>query len=64
MPFRGLKPVVWGKFALVPHREPAPRAACLDCRGGGEVNGLPCHGCGGRGWHDGAHPAPDDAGIY
>lgn len=24
-------------------------APCVDCAGGGEINGLPCRGCGGKG---------------
>ena len=52
----GSKPVFWGKLMLTPHRDPEPRRACVSCAGGGDLNGLTCRPCGGRGWFDAAHP--------
>jgi hypothetical protein len=48
---RGARPVIWGKLALTPHRENPPRTQCRDCAGGGEINGVSCRSCRGRGWH-------------
>lgn len=64
---RSVRPLFWGRFALVPHREPGPRQQCRDCAGGGEINGLTCRGCNGRGWHDASHPPPrpgTEADVY
>jgi hypothetical protein len=47
-----------GKIAIVPHRENAPRTQCCSCAGGGEINGLECLDCDGRGWHDEHNPVP------
>jgi hypothetical protein len=49
-------PIIWGKLALTPHRENPPRTQCRGCAGGGEINGLTCRDCAGRGWSDAAHP--------
>lgn len=48
----GSRPVFWGKFTLQPHRENPPRTQCRACAGGGDLNGLVCRECGGRGYHD------------
>lgn len=47
-----------GKVALVPHRENAPRTQCGGCAGGGEINGIFCGDCDGRGWHAEHNPPP------
>jgi hypothetical protein len=49
-------PAWWGKFAMQPHRENPPRTQCNGCAGGGDLNGLTCRECGGRGYFDAAHP--------
>jgi DnaJ-class molecular chaperone len=47
-----------GKVAIIPHRENAPRTQCRGCAGGGDINGIFCGDCDGRGWHDEHNPAP------
>jgi hypothetical protein len=48
----------FGKTVAVPHRENAPREQCIPCAGGGEINGVPCYDCDGRGWFDQHNPKP------
>jgi len=48
--FVPLRPITWGKLALIPHREPAARTQCAACRGGGEINGVYCRMCRGSGY--------------
>lgn len=50
-----VKPVFWGRLALTPHRENTPRTQCTGCAGGGDLNGLTCRECGGRGYFDAQH---------
>jgi DnaJ-class molecular chaperone len=54
--WRSLKPVFLSKWMLSPHRENAPRSQCQGCQGGGQINGLDCRDCSGRGWFDAEHP--------
>lgn len=69
MTSRSVKPVFFSKWFTTPHRENPPRQQCRPCMGGGEINGLDCAECGGRGWFDAqrpqrtgkAAPADDDA---
>ena len=63
---RGLKPVFWGPV-LTPHREPAPRTPCEDCRTVGQINDVPCRRCHGSGYTDpqrAARTAAAEPGIY
>lgn len=54
---RGIAPSFpFGRAALVPRQQRQPRTQCLDCAGGGEINGVPCLACESRGWHDAANP--------
>lgn len=50
-----IKPTFLSRFVLQPHRENPPRRQCAGCAGGGEINGVWCRECRGRGWHD-THP--------
>jgi hypothetical protein len=50
----------FGKLAIVPHQEPGRREQCRDCAGGGEINGLECCPCDGRGWFDADNPPPPE----
>ena len=60
MPGRGSKPTFWGKLALSPHRENTPRTQCTPCAGGGEINGVRCSDCSGRGYFDAANTPGTD----
>jgi len=51
-----VKPVFLSRWVLTPHRENPPRTQCIGCAGGGDLNGLTCRECSGRGWFDAAHP--------
>jgi hypothetical protein len=48
----------FSRWYTTPHREPPPREQCIPCAGGGEINGLPCYDCDGRGWFDEHNPKP------
>lgn len=39
----------WSPVASTVLRAPLTLPPCSDCAGGGEVNGIPCRGCGGKG---------------
>jgi hypothetical protein len=54
--WRSVKPVFLSKWVLSPHRENPPRRQCIGCAGGGDLNGLTCRECDGRGYHDSQHP--------
>lgn len=59
MPGRGISPSwPFGRAALVPHVT-RQRTQCGMCMGGGEINGLPCYDCDGRGWFDEHNPPPE-----
>lgn len=49
-------PTWWGRLVLTPHRENPPRRQCASCAGGGDLNGLTCRECQGRGYFDAGHP--------
>jgi hypothetical protein len=54
----GVKPIFLSRFVLTPHRENPPRTQCRACAGGGDINGVWCRDCSGRGWHDATKPPP------
>lgn len=55
MASRGSAPTWWGRFVMLAHRENTPRTQCRGCAGGGEINGVRCSSCSGRGWFDRDH---------
>jgi hypothetical protein len=56
----GRRPLFLSRITLQPHREPAPRTQCRGCAGGGDLNGIECPHCDGRGWFDAANPPPKE----
>ena len=50
----------FGRWFRIPPRKVVPRTQCPGCAGGGDLNGLECHACDGRGWFDADNPPPKE----